>query len=267
MSVLATPRAGTVAGGDDLLLTGLAAGLGPISLAEVDESAALQTRLDQKYLVPTAALVTLVGSLGPGLRVLRIDGRRVFTYESTYFDTDSLTFYRDHVQGRRRRHKVRTRLYADSGLTMLEVKAKGGRGETVKHRMPWDRDRLDELGGAGLDFVDEHLPERVPAGALRPVLMSRYRRTTFVDVGSGLRITCDVDLRFEGAGRSVTVPPGRVLVETKSATGRSRADRLLHRAGQRDLAVSKYCVGLALTHGVPANRWHRTLHRYLDPAA
>ena len=42
---------------------------------------------------------------------------------------------------------------------------------------------------------------------------------------------------------------------------------ILHRYAQRDIAVSKYCAGIALTHGAPANRWHRVLNRYLRPVA
>lgn len=255
-------------GRDGAALAGLAAPLAPLSLAEVTESAALQTRVDRKYLIPTATLTRLVAGLGPGLGVLAIDGRRVFGYESIYFDTPDFGMFRDHVQGRRLRTKVRTRRYVDSGLTMLEVKEKGGRGQTVKHRTPWSGADLDRLVGHedGRGFVDAVLAPRHRADELRPALVSRYRRTTFVDPDAGLRLTCDVDLSFDGSGRSVQVPAGRVLVETKSATGRSEADRLLHRLGQREIPISKYCAGVALTAGLPANRWHRTLTRYLAAA-
>ena len=67
--------------------------------------------------------------------MLDIDGRRVFGYESTYFDTPDCEQYRAHRQGRRRRYKVRSRSYVDTGLSMFEVKTKGLRGATVKHRM------------------------------------------------------------------------------------------------------------------------------------
>ena len=256
---------GSLVGRDRAALAGLAAPLPSLGLAEVAESAALQTRVDRKYLVPTGTLTRLVAGLGGGLSVLAIDGRRVFGYESIYFDTPDYGMFRDHVQGRRIRTKVRTRRYVDSGLTMLEVKEKGGRGQTVKHRTPWSGDDLGRLVGRedGRDFVDAILAGRHAADALVPALVSRYHRTTFVDPDAGLRLTCDVELTFDGAGRAVTVPTGRVLVETKSATGRSAADRLLHRLGQRPIPISKYCAGVALTAGLPANRWHRTLRRYL----
>lgn len=251
---------------DGTLLADLVAPLEPITLAAVTRDAALQTRVDHKYLVPDAVLGQLVASLGGQLRVLDIGGRRAFDYESVYFDTASLRLYRDHVQGRRVRHKVRTRCYVDSELTMLEVKAKGGRGETIKHRLPWQPEDLERIHGGGVDFVAAHLGTRVCVDDLEPVLRSCYRRTTLVDQGSSLRLTCDVELRYMGFGRVVAVPGGRVLVETKSRTGRSEADRLLHRYGVRDLSVSKYCAGVALLRDLPANRWHRAVHRYLRPA-
>jgi len=123
--------------GDRTVLAELASRVAPISLAETTDQAALQTRIDKKYLLPISLLGHVLDDLGAGLRALEIDGLRVFGYESVYFDTPRLQFYRDHVQGRRLRHKVRTRRYVDSDLTMLEVKEKGGRGETVKHRTDW----------------------------------------------------------------------------------------------------------------------------------
>lgn len=264
MTVLASPTA-TSSHRDSAALVGLTLGLPPVSLAEVDATAALQTRVDRKYLIPTGALTRLVDGLSSRLSVLTIDGRRVFSYQSIYFDTADHGMFRDHTQGRRLRTKVRTRLYADSGLAMLEVKQKGGRGETIKHRIGWSRHHLDQLTGPedGRGFVDSHLGGRYRAHTLRPSLVSTYRRATFVDLTGGLRITCDVELAFGGPSQSTTVPPNSVLVETKSASGRSPADRLLHRLGHREMSISKYCAGIALTTGLPANRWHRTVHRHL----
>jgi len=262
-------------------LAGAVAAVLPVGLGDLTEQADLQTRVDHKYVVPLDDLATLVETLRPALRVLEIGGRRVFGYRSTYFDTRCHRMYREHVQGRRHRHKVRVREYLDSGLTMLEVKAKGGRGETVKHRRPWDASRTGDLGPEGRAFVDGFLSGRPAAAELGPVLVSGYHRATLADLDGGLRITCDVDLTFDArptlAGLDVTpdgaldrgqvrVPAGTALVETKSASGRSVADHLLHRLGHRDIAVSKYCAGLAMTAGLPANRWQRTIRRHLQPA-
>ena len=51
---------------------------------------------------------------------------------SVYFDTPRLDACRDHVQRRRLRWKVRSRLYVEDQLCRLEVKSRDGRGHTVK---------------------------------------------------------------------------------------------------------------------------------------
>ena len=111
----------------------------PIGLDELIELAELQTRVDRKYFVPADVFRRMIGELAGELRVLDIDGRRTFGYESVYFDTPELTTYRAHVQRRRQRFKARTRTYTDSGLCMFEVKLTGARGETVKQRVPHPR--------------------------------------------------------------------------------------------------------------------------------
>jgi hypothetical protein len=242
----------------------VASALPDASLEEVLAAAELQTRTDRKYLVQLPAFARLGAELADTFHVLQIEGRRTFAYESVYFDTPDLVLYRQHLQGRRRRYKVRTRSYLDSGQTMLEAKLKGLRGETVKTRWPHPaaqrrtltheaRTALDELLGReyGLE-----LPDLVPS------VTTTYWRTTLVDLVGGSRVTCDVDLVCS-AGTSRTTPDGRVLVETKTAGAGGLADQCLHKLGVRPVSVSKYCVGVALLHpDVPANPWHRLLRRH-----
>lgn len=105
-----------------------AAALRPLSLAEVNALASLTLRSCRKYVVPARLLPVLVGHLAHDFGVLCEEGRTAFRYSSTYFDTPDLVTFRQHRQQRRRRFKIRTRSYLDSGLTMLEVKLKGARG-------------------------------------------------------------------------------------------------------------------------------------------
>ena len=99
--------------------------------------AALTTRFELKYLVPLEACPGPLDRLPARLAALDIGGRRIFDYESVYFDTADLALYR-HAQGRRKRYKARTRSYCDTGDTMFEVKLKGRRGQTVKERLGHD---------------------------------------------------------------------------------------------------------------------------------
>src|SRR5579884_4255098 len=95
-----------------------------ISLQELDEQAELLRRVDNKYAVSRSALEKLFKTLNDDHRVLEIDGRRTFSYRSTYFDTPQLRCFTDHVEDRVPRFKVRTRLYEDAEACMFEVKIK-----------------------------------------------------------------------------------------------------------------------------------------------
>jgi hypothetical protein len=249
-------------------MTGALAQLPPITLDEVLAEAALQTRVDRKYLVPTGTFVELVTRLRDRFAVLEIEGRRSFRYESVYFDTPSHGLYRQHLQRRRYRYKVRTRSYLDSGECSFEVKLKGNRSETVKSRMPYplaDRARLTE---PAWQFLAEQLRTAYGVGVdhrLRPALTTTYRRSTLVDRVEHARLTCDIDLRFFDGHASVQVLPDAVLVESKTAGRAGAADMVLRELQVRPVQVSKYVVAAALLNPqLRANPWHRTL-RQLTP--
>ncbi|GAB2648792.1 polyphosphate polymerase domain-containing protein [Kribbella swartbergensis] len=245
--------------------TGALAQLPPITLAEVLAEAELQTRVDRKYLVPIGTFVEMVTRLRDRFAVLEIDGQRSFRYESVYFDTPSLGLYRQHVQRRRYRYKVRTRSYLDSGECSFEVKLKGNRSETVKSRMPYpigDRARLTEPAWT---FLADQVRTAYGVGVeepLRPALTTTYRRSTLVDRTEHARLTCDIDLRFFDGRSSVDVLPAAVLVESKTAGRAGAADVVLRELQVRPIQVSKYCVAAALLNPqLPANPWHRTLRQ------
>ena len=247
-----------------------AAVLDPIGLDELVARAALQTRVDRKYLLPLAAAEQVVAALAGSARVLEIGGRRDFGYASLYFDTPELTSYHLAARGRRRRFKVRRRTYADTGRSFLEVKTRGGRGSTVKERVADDGGPL-ELDAAGRCFVDEALDRAgiAPlAGRLRPVLGTGYRRTTLHLPATESRVTVDTGLTWVAPGGPPLQLPGLAIVETKSSATPSAADRRLWRLGHRPARISKYGTGLAALHEhLPANKWHPVLSRHfsLDP--
>lgn len=236
--------------------------LPPVSLDVVMDMARLQTRTDRKYIVGPEVVAALAEDASCRMAVLEIDDLRSFEYESVYFDTPALDAYHAAAHGRRRRFKVRTRTYLDSRISVLEVKVRGGRGETVKHRLPYDTaDRL-RLTADGMAFVAEHI-DAAAVPVLAPVLTTSYRRTTFVDMAAGMRLTCDADVVCTSVhGPSVAVS-GHLLLETKSLGPTTAADRFLWRTGHRPTTVSKYCLGMAaLDPGLPANKWNRTLRGY-----
>lgn len=243
-----------------LPLRGLAA-REPVTLDELNRTAALLTRVDRKYVLTSAEADAFILGLPREARVLDIDGCRRFGYHSTYFDTAGLACFLGTAHRRRRRYKVRTRRYVDTDQQFLEVKTRRG-GSTVKHRVAWE-EAIHHLDGGARDFVAEALgDDRIRLdGELEPVLDVTYTRSTFLMPDGAARATVDTHLAwFDRQTGGERTAAGLVIVETKSCSSPSVADRVLWGRGHRPVAVSKYATGLAtLRPELPHNRWHRLL--------
>jgi hypothetical protein len=241
------------------VLTTAADWAGPVGLDELDTDAALRTRVDVKYLVDAVRLHQVLFGMNGAAKVLEIDGRRSFRYRSVYFDTPDLASYRAHLQRRRRRYKVRTRTYLDAGRTMLELKYKGHRDRTVKRRMELDGDVSTALSHDMLSFLGDELHEaygveQLPV--LEPSVTTDYRRTTFVLLDAGERVTCDIDLQGWHGGRTTQLDRRLALVESKSDDGAGTVDRIFRANGIRPVRISKHAVTVATTReDLPGNPW------------
>lgn len=259
-----------------------------ISLAELNQQAALMSRVDRKYLLPSGALPQFIAELEANpqqvLRVLSIGGSTRSTYASTYFDTDDLLSYRTAATNNRRKFKVRRRTYVDSDLSFLEVKVPNGRGANEKERLPLldesefntaeeallAKDARRRLRGSAREYVMNQLGE---AGVelvnlrLKEALHTSYERTTLLHQDSGMnaatsRITIDtrVSWQLAQAEQITKTLNDYVVVETKGAMRTSKADHLLWRMGFRPARVSKYATGLALLRwDLRGNRWGKSL--------
>jgi hypothetical protein len=235
--------------------------LEPISLAELTEKAELQTRVDRKYVLPRTDALALLNHIAPDTRVLEIDNRRTFRYQSVYFDTPDLVSFRLTAHRRRRRFKIRTRTYLDSALCFLEVKTEGYRGGTVKNRLPYER-RDEESVTPGRWFVDDVLNDRTDLH-FSPTLLTHYTRTTLYQAAGNSRATIDLNLSWTDVDGRRLLLPDVAVVETKTGSAISPVDRLLWARGHRPSRISKYATGLAaLRPDLPDTRWRRTLRRH-----
>lgn len=237
--------------------------LAPITLDELEQTAAALSRIDRKYLVPAAVVDDLLRRWDGRATVLEIDGRRTFAYHSDYFDTDDFSLHRHAATKRRRRYKVRTRTY-DSGLVMLEVKTKDGRGRTIKHRTVHHGSPL-ELGDDARSFVTTVTGDASLPGRLRPSLATDYLRSTLVIADAASRTTIDRALQC-------TTPDGRgvatdaFVIETKSAYATGEVDRWLWSQGRRPDRVSKYATALAVIDpDLPSNPWRADVRAHFRP--
>lgn len=237
-------------------------GLPRIGLAELEAAAALLTRRDRKYIVPEAIAERLVVALTDQARVLEIDGRRRFRYESVYFDTPDLRSYLGAARRRPFRYKVRTRAYLDTGRCVLEVKTRDGRGRTVKTQRDHALDHRYRLDGVGRELGRAYPLIGEQAARLQPALTTRYARSTLLLPAAGVRATLDTDVRAEAPDGRIAELAGMVIIESKSAGAPSTVDRLLWSMGYRPLRVSKFGTSLAaLFPELPSNKWTRALHQ------
>lgn len=243
--------------------------LRPVSLAEINERAALVTRTCRKYLLPAGLVPALFAGAEHRFGVLDIDGRTSFLYSSTYLDTPDLRTFHDHRQGRRLRYKVRTRTYVDTGTRMFEVKLKGARGITDKVRIELPTDApVDRLTWRTRDFLDRSLSRcRLdPPDVLLPAAVTDYRRTTVVALSGEERVTVDHDLVGYRGGWEVRMRPDAVLLEVKTRGGLTATERRLHELGIREARFSKYAAVLAaLEPRLRGNRWHRAMGHCMGP--
>ncbi|MFG1702730.1 polyphosphate polymerase domain-containing protein [Nonomuraea sp. M3C6] len=249
----------------EVLLAGVVGAVAPIGLAEVPE---LMSRVDNKYLVTASTMARLARELGDRFDVLEIEGRRQFRYSSTYFDTPELLTFHQHRQDRRRRFKLRSRTYLDSGGRWLELKLNGARGHTDKHRIPYDDAPAQTLTREALDFVRDTLLSElrlIAPETLGPVLSTDYKRVTLIDRSGMARLTCDTGLLCRDGLRTAPARRDLVLLESKSADGKAVVDKVLRGLGVRPVTVSKYCLAVAALRELRANRWHPVLQRYLAP--
>jgi VTC domain len=221
----------------------------PVSLEELNAHSDMMSRIDNKYVVRREALAEVAPDLARHFDILDIEGRRAFTYDTRYFDDCGRSAYYEHHQGLRKGFKVRVRSYADAGPCFLELKTKGKRGMTVKHRIPHDPAATGLLSDTAKAFVqttyDAHYgkPFRYD---LQWVLDIRYKRITLVAKEGGERMTIDTDLQFRSRDKRHHVGTNVFIVETKSALGRGFADRCLRDVHERPTRrCSKYCLGMA----------------------
>lgn len=216
----------------------------PVPL-ELLESRSLFLRRDTKFLVSPGLAARLVDTLAGDYGVLGIGPARLADYRTLYFDTPGFRFFHDHRRGRRLRHKVRIRHYADRDLAFLEVKTRRTELETTKARRPHAYGNL-ELSAEDEAFVRERTGVAEP---LRPCAWTLYRRLTLVGLRANERVTVDLDYVAEMGARRQALA-GVAIVELKQQPFR-RASAIwsaLRAAGIRPAATSKYCTALAGLH-------------------
>jgi hypothetical protein len=235
-----------------------------VGLDELIAQAALTERTDRKYIVTASTARALVDAIGDTHRLLKIKGRQYTSYQTMYFDTPDLTSVSAHIQRRRRRWKVRSRLYVEDDLCRVEVKSKDNTGATLKVMHDSESSRFGTLVEDDRSFVADHLVgyRDADVDTLIPSAEIDYVRATLSDLDAGTRVTIDWNLTMRTPMGATWLDADHVMVETKSTGDSSRPDQVLGELGIRPRRFSKYVAATSTTYPrIPDNDFRRLLTR------
>lgn len=233
----------------------------PLSVSELSK-VALLSRKDTKYLISLDQLQTVLETFAPHYSVLTIKERRLFQYNTTYYDTKSFDLYHMHQNGKLNRLKVRSRSYTESNLHFNEIKQKRNKGNTDKARITRDEavDSIDIIFEA---FLEENTT--LPAQELTNTTMVNFKRVTLVDKAFTERLTIDVNLEA-ASSKAQNAFDKLVIIELKQDKNStySKATQILRDMRIFQQGCSKYCLAVGtLYDNVKKNRIKR-LQRSVD---
>lgn len=226
----------------------------PITLEQMS-AVKLMNRIDTKFVTNRRLLMRLLSMAEKSYFAQEIDGKRVASYHTLYFDTASNTMYNAHQNGKKNRQKLRVRSYVDSDQHFLEVKTKNNHGRTKKKRVQMEGDSLQPYFG----FLNERLwlnPED-----MLPKIENNFHRITLVNDDMSERLTIDHDLSFHNLETDNSVSLDDVVIIELKRDGLKPSPILpiLNELRIFPMGFSKYCIGMAMTN--PSLKWNRFKER------
>ena len=217
----------------------------PISLKELDK-VKLLNRTDTKYVLPIICLPEILKEIIENYYILDIDNKRLFAYETLYFDTDNLRMFIAHHNGKLNRYKIRKREYIDSNLNFLEIKFKNNKGRTIKDRISGE-ELSPELSDRARQFIMENSP--YDPETLNGQITTIFNRVTLVNKKLSERITIDLDLNFHNHLLEKRFPNISIIeVKQDKAEKNSLLKEKLRERKIMPNSFSKYCFGTVVTN-------------------
>ena len=224
-----------------------------VSLKELDKVKLLD-RQDTKFVFNQIQLPLILEKIKPFYRILEINNDRVFTYDTTYFDTDDFLFYNQHHNENRKRFKVRFRKYSSNNKSFFEIKIKNNKNRTLKKRLLVD-EMNEYLGEQERDLVSRIIG--LPPDQLTSKLKLEFSRITLTDNNFTERLTIDTNLSAKN-GISSKIFDQLVISEIKQKKYDTKSDfiQILRGLKIQEMRFSKYCMGvLHLNDNVKYNRF------------
>ena len=222
--------------------------LPPISLEEMS-GIKLMNRTDTKYVATISQLLAFLQAVEGKYYIQEIDGVRLASYHTTYFDTDNNEMYVMHHNGKLVREKIRVRTYEDTKITFLEVKNKNNHKRTNKKRI--EVQAVESLASEQervVPFLSKHAWYTLDE--IRPVIENRFNRITLVNFGKTERLTIDFNLRFHNLLTDDRRELEHVAIIELKRDGNVPSPSLdiFRKLRIKRSGFSKYCIGSALTN-------------------
>ena len=222
--------------------------LPPISLEEMS-GIKLMNRTDTKYVATINQLLAFLQAVEGKYYIQEINGIRLASYHTTYFDTDNNEMYVMHHNGKLVREKIRVRTYEDSQITFLEVKNKNNHKRTNKKRIAVRAvDSLVEEQDNVIPFLGKHAWYKLDE--IKPVIENRFNRITLVNFGKTERLTIDFNLRFHNflSGDKKELQHITIIELKRDGNVFSPSLDIFRKLRIKRSGFSKYCMGCALTN-------------------
>lgn len=210
----------------------------PITLKQMDE-VKLMNRTDTKFVLNRSFFNKILPELANSYRVLEIEGKRLSSYKTLYYDTEGFQLFLDHHNGRGNRFKIRIRNYVESNLFFLEIKNKF-KGRTDKKRTKVEDFEI-ELTEKSANYINTVVGKELK---VVPKLWNTFQRITLVNTKEIERLTLDLNLTFNWEDK-VRAFEHVVIAELKqeNVNRNSLFYSLMKSHGVRSNSMSKYCVG------------------------
>lgn len=235
-----------------------------MSIESLMDRAELMDRTDRKFVFHRRLLLDILDDCTAEYSILEMDAKRIFAYETEYFDTPERLFYFQHHRGLGNRYKVRRRLYGGTGEEFIEVKHKTHKGNTQKFR----------VAGKSLSLATSLLHEHIgatTAAQLQPSLMVRYTRITLLHKQKNEKVTLDfgitwADPRTESDSSPIVPFENVIIAEVKSTNLHFNTFQgIVKKHGIREGSLSKYCLGtLVVNLGIKQNQFKQTYKHILS---
>ena len=222
--------------------------LPPISLEEMS-GIKLMNRTDTKYVATINQLLAFLQAVEGKYYIQEINGVRLASYHTTYFDTDNNEMYVMHHNGKLVREKIRVRTYEDSQITFLEVKNKNNHKRTNKKRIAVRAvDSLVEEQDNVIPFLGKHAWYKLDE--IKPGIETRFNRITLVNFGKTERLTIDFNLRFHNflSGDKKELQHITIIELKRDGNVFSPSLDIIRKLRIKRSGFSKYCMGCALTN-------------------